>query len=170
MRITLRGDSGFCRWRMLAWCERHGVNYIVGIARNARLSARAKPLLAQAREAFDHRGKKQRLFGEFSYAAKTWDTPRRVLVKAEHSARGANPRYVLTHLKGIPQHLYDKVYCARGDMENRIKEQQLDRFADRTRCHRWWPNPYRVLLSTLAYALLNAIRTRALAGTELARA
>ena len=114
------------------------MDYIVGIARNARLSALAKPVLAQAREAFDHRGTKQ--------------------------------RYVLTNLKGTPQYLYDKVYCARGEMENRIKEQQLDLFADHTRCHRWWPNPYRVLLSTLAYGLLNAIRTRALAGTELARA
>ena len=170
VRITLRGDSGFCRWRMLTWCERQGVDYIVGIARNKRLNALAQPLLIQAREAFEHSGNKQRLFDEFFYAAKTWDRPRRVLVKAEHSARGSNPRYVVTNLAGSPQRLYDAVYCARGDMENRIKEQQLHLFADRTSCHDWWPNQYRVLLSALAYVLINTIRRIALAGTELARA
>ena len=168
--ITLRGDSGFCRWRMLRWCERNGVDYIVGIARNKRLNALARPLLIQAKEAFEHSGHKQRLFDELAYAAKTWDRPRRVIVKAEHAARGSNPRYVVTNLTGSPQQLYDALYCARGDMENRIKEQQLDLFADRTSCHAWWPNQYRVLLSALAYVLLNTIRRIALADTELARA
>ena len=170
VKITLRGDSGFCRWRMLRWCERHGVDYIVGIARNPRLNALAQPLLIQAKGAYEHSGNKQRRFDEFGYAAKTWDRRRRVLVKAEHTARGSNPRYVVTNLSGAPQRLYDAVYCARGDMENRIKEQQLDLFADRTSCHAWWPNQYRVLLSALAYVLLNTIRRIALAGTELARA
>ena len=170
VRITFRGDSGFCRWRMLTWCERHGVDYIVGIARNKRLNAQAQPLLIEAREAFERSGDKQRLFDEFHYAAKTWDRPRRVIVKAEHTARGSNPRYVVTNLRGSPQHLYDALYCARGDMENRIKEQQLHLFADRTSCHDWWPNQYRVLLSAFAYVLLNTIRRVALAGTELARA
>ena len=170
VKITFRGDSGFCRWRMLRWCERNGVDYIVGIARNQRLSALAKPLLLEAKEAFGHSGDKQRLFDDLLYAARTWDRPRRVIVKAEHTTRGSNPRYVVTNLNGPPQHLYDAVYCARGDMENRIKEQQLDLFADRTSCHAWWPNQYRVLLSALAYVLLNTIRRIALAGTELARA
>jgi hypothetical protein len=170
VKITLRGDSGFCRWRMLRWCERHGVDYIVGIARNKRLNAWAQPLLIEAREAFEQSGEKQRLFDEFFYAAGTWDKSRRVIVKAEHSAGGSNPRYVVTNLAGRPQHLYDAIYCARGDMENRIKEQQLHLFADRTSCHEWWPNQYRVLLSAFAYVLLNTIRRIALTGTELARA
>ena len=170
VKITLRGDSGFCRWRMLSWCERHGVDYIVGTARNKRLNAIAQPLLRQAHAAFEQSGDKQRLFDQFFYAAGTWDRRRRVIVKAEHTARGSNPRYVVTNLRGSPQHLYDALYCLRGDMENRIKEQQLHLFADRTSCHHWWPNQYRVLLSAFAYVLLNTIRRVALAGTELARA
>ena len=170
VRITFRGDSGFCRWRMLRWCEENGVDYIVGIARNKRLAALAQPLLIEAKEAFAQSGDKQRLFDAFHYAAGSWDRSRRVIVKAEHTAKGSNPRYVVTNLRGAPQHLYDAIYCARGDMENRIKEQQLDLFADRTSCHAWWPNQYRVLLSAFAYVLLNTIRRVALAGTELARA
>ena len=170
VKIVFRGDSGFCRWRMLRWCERQGVGYIVGIARNPRMNALSKPLRNQALRAYEDSGDKQRLFGEFLYAAQTWDRRRRVIVKAEHTARGSNPRYIVTNLAGSPQHLYDAVYCARGDMENRIKEQQLHLFADRTSCHHWWPNQYRVLLSAFAYVLLNAIRRIALAGTELARA
>lgn len=170
VKITLRGDSGFCRWRMLRWCEDQGVGYIVGIARNDRLAALAEPLLIEARQAFAQSGDKQRLFDTFFYAAGSWDKPRRVIVKAEHTAKGSNPRYVVTNLTGPPQHLYDAIYCARGDMENRIKEQQLHLFADRTSCHEWWPNQYRVLLSAFAYVLLNTIRRVALAGTELARA
>ena len=171
VKIVFRGDSGFCRWRMLRWCERQGVGYIVGIARNPRMNALSKPLRNQAQEAYEQSGDKQRLFDEFFYAAQTWDRRRRVIVKAEHTARGSNPRYIVTNLAGSPQHLYDAVYCARGDMENRIKEQQLHLFADRTSCHHhWWPNQYRVLLSAFAYVLLNAIRRIGLTGTELARA
>ena len=120
--------------------------------------------------AFERTGVKQRVFGEFGYAARSWDRRRRVLVKAEHGARGANPRYVLTNLSGAPQRLYERIYCARGDMENRIKEQQLDLFADRTSCHCWWANQFRLLMSSFAYVLLEAIRRLALHGTELARA
>ena len=170
VKIVFRGDSGFCRWRMLFWCDRHNVGYIVGIARNPRLNVLSQPLRNQALQAFEQSGDKQRLFDEFFYAAQTWDRRRRVIVKAEHTARGSNPRYIVTNLAGSPQHLYDAVYCARGDMENRIKEQQLHLFADRTSCHHWWPNQYRVLLSAFAYVLLNTIRRIALAGTELARA
>ncbi len=163
VKITFRGGSGFCRWRMLRWCERRGVDYIVGIARNKRLNALAMPLLHQAHAAFEQSGDKQRLFDEFFYAAKIWDQPRRVIVKAEHTAGESNPRYVVTNLAGSPQHLYDAIYCARGDMENRIKEQQLHLFADRTSCHDWWPNQYRVLLSAFADVLLNTLRRIALA-------
>jgi hypothetical protein len=170
VRIVFRGDSGFCRWRMLRWCERHGVDYIVGIARNTRLNRFAKPMLDAARERFERTGSKQRLFGEFYYAAGTWNRERRVIVKAEHTAKGSNPRYIVTNMNGEAKRLYDQVYCARGEMENRIKEQQLDLFADRTSCHRWWPNQFRLLLSSFAYVLLEAIRRLGLAGTELARA
>ena len=87
----------------------------------------------------------------------------RVIVKAEHTAKGANPRYLVTNLSGAPKRLYERVYCARGEMENRINEQQLDLFADRTSCHRWWPNQFRLLMSSFAYVLLETIRRLALA-------
>jgi len=93
-----------------------------------------------------------------------------VIAKIEHTDKGSNPRYVITNLPGKAKKLYDKRYCARGEMENRIKEQQLDLYADRTSCHRWWPNQFRLLLSSLAYILLESIRRLALADTELARA
>lgn len=169
-RIIFRADSGFCRQHILGWCERNGVKYIVGLARNKRLEKQAKPLTDYARLRFEDNGRKQRLFADMGYAAGTWKRERRVIVKAEHTKKGANPRYVVTNLAGPSQHVYDKLYCARGDMENRIKEQQLDLFADRTSCHRWWPNQWRVLLSGLAYTLLEGIRRLGLRGTELARA
>jgi hypothetical protein len=170
VKIIFRGDSGFCRWRMLAWCERYGVKYIVGIARNKRLQALTAGLQDEAQACHTERGGKVRWFTDLSYAAGSWDHPRRVIAKIEHSERGSNPRYVVTNLKGDAQALYDRLYCARGEMENRIKEQQLDLFADRTSCHRWWPNQFRLLLSSLAYTLLEALRRLALSGTELARA
>ena len=170
VQSIFRGDSGFCRWRMLSWCERHDVGYIVGIAKNARLNRLAKPHLEAARARFEDTGAKQRRFAEFAYAAASWNKPRRVIVKAEHGAKGANPRYVVTNVPGDSKRLYEKLYCARGEMENRIKEQQLDLFSDRTSCQRWWPNQFRLLLSSIAYVLLETIRRRALQGTELARA
>lgn len=169
-RIIIRADSGFCRWRMLRWCDNHGVGYIVGMAKNKRINALAADLQAEAEEAYRRTGKKQRLFSETLYSAKTWDRERRVIIKAEHSSRGSNPRYVLTNLPGDPQKLYDRDYCQRGDMENRIKEQQLDLFSDRTSCHKWWANQFRLLLSSLAYTLVDSIRRIALKGTELANA
>ncbi len=168
--ITLRGDSGFCRQKMLNWCERHNVHYIVGLAKNPRLQALSKPYTEQAKSQFETTQQKQRLFTEFQYKAGPWKCKRRVILKAEHLPKGGNPRYVVTNLTGDPQTLYDQVYCARGEMENRIKEQQLDLFADRTSCSFWWPNQFRLLLSTLAYTLIHAIRRIALQQTELAQA
>ncbi len=170
VRIIFRGDSGFCRHRMLGWCERRGVGYIVGLAKNARLDALGAPWLDRAASGFATSGDKQRLFGEFPYAAGTWRRERRVIARIEHGPKGANPRYIVTNLEGNGRELYEKLYCQRGDMENRIKEQQLDLFADRTSCHGWWPNQLRLLLASLAYVLIAAIRRLALAGTEMARA
>ena len=170
VRITFRGDSGFCRHRMLDWCESHDVGYIVGIRRNPVLERMAEPAMVAAELAFDEHRVKQRWFADLPYAAQTWSRERRVICKAEVTAKGRNPRFIVTNLQGDGQHLYDDVYCARGDMENRIKEQQLGLFADRTSCHRWWANQFRVLLSGLAYMLLEAIRRLALQGTELANA
>ena len=170
VKIIFRGDSGFCRWRMLRWCDNHRIGYIVGLAKNKRINAMAADLMEQAQEQFEASGVKQRIFGETMYAAKAWDRKRRVIMKAEHSSQGNNPRYVVTNLPGDPQRLYDRDYCARGDMENRIKEQQLDLFSDRTSCHNWWPNQIRLLLSSLAYILIESVRRLALKGTELAAA
>jgi len=170
VRIIFRGDSGFCRWRMLRWCDSHNVGYIAGLAKNSRINDQARPYIEKAEKRFNRTQKKQRIFTSVRYRALTWDKERRVIVKAEHTEQGSNPRYVVTNIKGRAQPLYDKVYCARGDMENRIKEQQLDLFSDRTSCHKWWPNQFRLLLSSLAYILVEAIRRLALKGTELAKA
>ena len=170
VKIIFRADSGFCRHRMLSWCERHGVSYIVGIAKNSRLNAGLELLMASAEQAQQERGQPVRWFTEFRYRAGSWKDSRRIIGKAEVTMLGRNPRYVVTNLKGDPQKLYDRLYCARGDMENLIKQQQLDLFADRTSCHQWWPNQFRLLLSSLAYILIESIRRLALKGTELARA
>jgi len=170
VNIIFRGDSGFCRWRLLRWCDAHRVGYVVGLAKNARVLGLAKTFMEQAQRDFTSQQHKQRLFGEVKYAADTWDKERRVLVKAEHTDKGSNPRFVVTNLECEAQKLYDEVFCARGEMENRIKEQQLGLFADRTSCHGWWANQFRLLLSSCAYVLMERLRALGLAGTELARA
>jgi hypothetical protein len=169
-RIVLRADSGFCRWRMLRWCEANEVGYIVGLARNARLEALLAPELEQAAQDFATSQTKQRRFVDLRYAAKSWDQERRVIGKAEHTPKGPNPRFILTNLAGPARELYDDIYCARGEAENRIKEQQLALFADRTSCHAWWANQFRLLLSSCAYTLIEAIRRLGLKGTAMARA
>lgn len=166
VRLIWRADSGFCRWRMLQWSDRHHVDYIVGLAKNQRLTNLAGDLLDEAEERWKKTGEKQRNFQWIEYGASTWDRSRRVIAKAEHSDKGRNPRFVVTSLKGDCARLYDEIYCARGDMENRIKEQQLGLFADRTSCHAWWPNQLRLLMSTLAYVLIDTLRRHALKGTE----
>jgi Transposase DDE domain group 1 len=170
VKITIRGDSGFCRWRTMRWCDSHGVGYILGIAKNPALERHAADELGTAARRFALTGEAQRLFGSFAYKADTWDRARKVIVKAEHTAKGANPRFVVTNVPGEARELYEDVYCQRGDMENRIKEQQLDLFADRTSCHRFLANQFRLLLSSAAYVLVQALRRIALSGTELATA
>ena len=170
VRIIFRGDSGFCRWKLMRWCDRNGVYYILGLAKNAVLKRMAQPWTVPAEINYNRTGDKQRLFGSFSYGAKTWDRPRRVIVKAEYGDLGANPRFVVTNMPGDEQELYDEGYCQRGDMENRIKEQQLGLFADRTSCHWFLANQFRVLLAAGAYVLLETLRRKGLAGTELATA
>ena len=170
VKIILRADSGFCRWKMLRWCESHQVDYIVGIAKNERLKALSAKLEQRAERKYRKSGEKVRLFKRFKYKADSWDKKRCIIAKAEHTAQGANPRFIVTGLAGNVQKIYDQVYCARGEMENRIKEQQLGLFSDRTSCHYWWPNQFRLLLSSCAYVLLEALRRLGLKSTELARA
>ena len=170
VKIIFRGDSGFCRWKMLRWCDRHGVDYIVGLAKNPALTKLSQTLMIRAENAFKETGQKQRLFGEFPYAAGSWDKPRRVIARIEHTEKGENPRFITTTLAGEGQHLYEQIYCARGEVENRIKEQQLGLFADRTSCHDFVANQFRLLLSSLAYVLIETLRRTCLATTELAQA
>jgi hypothetical protein len=170
VKIIFRGDSGFCRWKMLRWCDRRGVDYIVGLAKNSALTKLSATLIASAENAFKETGQKQRLFGEFTYAAGTWDKERRVIARIEHTDKGENPRFIVTSLAGQGQQLYEQIYCARGEMENRIKEQQMGLFADRTSCHDFVANQFRLLLSSLAYVLIETLRRTCLAGTELAQA
>lgn len=170
VKIIFRGDSGFCRHRMLGWCERHDVKYIVGIARNKRLENVIEPAMQLVEQLLELTGEKQREFFRFHYAAGTWKQSRQVIAKLEVTDKGRNPRFIITNLEGDKQVLYDDLYCARGDMENRIKEQQMGLFADRTSAHYWWANQFRLLLSSLAYVLMEGIRRLGLKGTELARA
>jgi hypothetical protein len=178
VKIIFRGDSGFCRWKMLRWCEKHDVTYIVGLARNSRLKEMAQPHMDQARRQFEQQpdGGPQRAFADIRYGAYSWDKERRIIVKAEYLPGGDksepkdNIRFVVTNLDGEGRTLYEDFYCKRGDAENRIKEQQLGLFADRTSCHEFTPNQLRVLLSAAAYVLLQHLRQEALGGTDLADA
>jgi len=170
VKIIFRGDSGFCRWRLMRWCDKHDVGYIIGLARNAVLIRLAEQFISISKTQFEQTQQKQRIFGEFMYAADTWDKQRRVIVKAEHLGQGENTRFVVTNLAGDPQELYDNLYCQRGEMENRIKEQQLGLFADRTSCHDFVANQFRVLLSAAAYILIETLRREVLVDTELANA
>jgi Transposase DDE domain group 1 len=169
-KIVVRGDSGFCRQRILRWCERSGVSYIVGLARNARLQATVQYAEAMLADEYARTGVKQRLIDEFVYAADSWDIERRVITRLEYGAQGNNPRFVVTNLEGDATHLYEQLYCARGEAENRIKEAQLDLFGTRASCRRFAANQLRLLLAALAYTLMQRLRSMALAGSELERA
>ena len=125
--------------------------------------------MKRARDEYERTAEKQRLFGAVIYGAKSWSLKRSVIVKAEHTDKGAIPCFIVTSLNGDNEYIYDKIYCARGEMENRIKE-QMQLFSIRTSAHRWWPNQWRILLSAMAYTLAEYIRSNALEGTELAKA
>ncbi len=174
VRIILRGDSGFCREALMAWGEENGVDYVFGLAKNKRLQKILGGELHQAQQQFAATGEPARLFQEFEYRTrKSWSRPRRVIGKAEHLAKGANPRFVVTSLSAermAPQALYEELYCARGEMENRIKEQQLYLFADRTSCQTMRANQLRLWLSSVAYVLLQTLRQQGLKDTPLAAA
>jgi Transposase DDE domain group 1 len=174
VKILLRGDAGFCREKLMAWCEREGIDYIFGLAQNPRLKKQIEPHMAQVEKQYQETHTPARVFSEFFYSTKdTWSRQRRVIAKAEHLDKGANPRFVVTSLSAeqmAAQELYEKGYCARGDCpENRIKEQQLDLFADRTSTGKMWSNQLRLYFSSMAYVLMQSLRT-ALAGAELEKA
>jgi len=175
VKIVLRGDGGFCREKLMAWCEREGMDYIFGLAQNARLKKQIEPEMAQAEKQYEQTKASARVFTEFFYATEdTWSRQRRVIAKAEHIAKGANPRFVVTSLpqqQMAAQELYEKEYCARGECpENRIKEQQLDLFADRTSTGKMWSNQLRLYFSSITYVVMQTLRRTALAGTELEKA
>ena len=174
VRIVVRGDSGFCRDDIMDWCERNGVDYVLGLARNDRLARRIDKALRKSRRRHAGTGKASRRFREFRYRTrKSWSRTRRVVAKAEWLAKGANPRFVVTSLGSDiagAQHLYEKMYCARGDMENRIKECQLDLFADRTSTATLRANQLRLHFASFAYVLMHGLRRLALPGTRWAKA
>jgi Transposase DDE domain group 1 len=172
VKIILRADSGFCRDGLMSWCEDNGVYYLLGIARNPVLERELESSLATAKElAEQSESKSARVFHEFSYKAKKWPGPkRRVIGKAEWTVLGRNPRFIITNLAGDARGLYEQDYCARGEMENRIKEQQQDLFADRTSTAGLRSNQLRLWFSTLAYLLMHRLREIGLKGTQLAHA
>ncbi len=170
VRITFRADSGFCRQRIINYCERADVGFIIGLARNARLQAITEFAELAMREQFEQTGLKQREVGEFNYAASSWRTERRVITRLEYGQQGNNPRYVVTNRGEDATWLYDGLYCQRGEAENRIKEAQVGMFATRTSCHVFQSNQLRMLLSALGYVLIERLRALALKGTTLATA
>lgn len=170
VRLIVRGDSGFCRQRLIRWCERQDVGYVIGLARNAVLHRQVEGWERLMEHRYSAGGIKQRLIREFRYAAQTWDRPRRVVTRLEFGAQGSNPRFIVTNLDGTPADLYDGLYCLRGEAENRIKETQLDLFGTRASCRRFLAKWLRVLFSALAYTLMQRLRELALANTELAKA
>jgi len=174
VEIILRGDGGFCRESLMSWCEEHGVGYVFGLAKNQRLIKIIGRQLHEAQLQFETAKQPARVFTEFSYQTrKSWQRQRRVVAKAEHLDKGANPRFVVTSLAAeqfSTQALYEELYCARGEMENRIKEQQLALFADRTSTELMRSNQLRLYFSTFAYQLLQGLRRLGLTGTEMAQA
>ena len=165
-----RGDSGFCRQRIINYCERANAHYIIGLARNPRLQAITEFMEPAMKDSYTATGLKQREIGEFVYAAQSWARERRVITRLEYGGQGNNPRYVVTNLTGVAQELYDDLYCQRGEAENRIKEAQVGLFATRTSCHVFQSNQLRMLLAALGYVLIERLRALALAGTKLATA
>ena len=174
VRIIVRGDSGFCREELMAWCEAHDVGYLFGLAKNDRLEKAIAKALRKSRRRYLQRGRASRRFRELRYRTRqSWSRTRRVVAKAEHLAKGPNPRFVVTNLDAKTagaRVLYEDLYCARGEMENRIKEQQLGLFADRTSTATLRANQLRLYLSSFAYLLMHGLRRLGLAGTRWAKA
>jgi len=173
VRIILRADSGFCRDGLMNWCENNHVEFVFGLARNSRLETMLAPQMREAAAQFAQTGQRARIFTEFPYETlDSWTRPRRVIAKAEHTEGKANPRFVVTSLTAeswSPQPLYEDLYCARGDMENRIKE-QLSLFADRVSAETIKANQLRIYFSAIAYVLVDGLRRLALTGTDMATA
>ena len=177
VKIILRGDSGFCRNELMSWCEANRVDYVFGLARNQRLRRIIGPQMWEATQQWGKTGKPARVFSEFTYKTRKrknggWDRERRVVAKAEHIDGKENPRFVVTSLKAeewAAQALYEELYCARGEMENRIKE-QFSLFADRVSSETMRANQLRLYLSSMAYVLVCGLRRLGLKGTELEKA
>ena len=174
VQVVVRGDSGFCREHLMRWCEANGVAYLFGLAKNSRLLALLEPELQQAQQQFTQTKEPARVFKDFSYCTRdSWSRERRVVGKAEYLGKGPNPRFVVTSLSPqefAAQALYEQEYCGRGDMENRLKEQQLMLFANRVSCATMRANQVRLCLATVAYIVLRALRQFGLGQTELAQA
>jgi Transposase DDE domain group 1 len=174
VRILLRADSGFAREALMAWCESHGVDFLFGLAKNSRLIGEIEAELAAAQQQSQRTGKSARRFKDFTWQThNSWSRQRRVVAKAEWTAGEANPRFVVTSLareEHQARHLYEKLYCARGEMENRIKECQLDLYADRTSAHTMRANQLRLCFASMAYVLICALRRIGLKHTQFARA
>lgn len=172
--IILRADSGFCRDELLSWCEQQQVDYVFGLAKNSRLLGKIRKPMRKAQRRYAETGKAAREFVEFRYQTRqSWSRKRRVVAKAEYLDKGMNPRFVVTSLSAWQleaRSLYEDFYCARGEMENRIKEQQLDLFADRTSTALMRSNQIRLYFSSIAYCLMQALRELGLARTEMAKA
>ena len=174
VKIVVRGDSGFCRDKIMAWCEAHGIDFVFGFAKNERLKAMIAQELQFAKEQYEQTKEASRFFKDFRYQTlESWTRERRVVAKAEHLEKGSNPRFIVTSIemeRMDEQTLYEQLYCARGDMENRIKEQQLWLFADRTSAGKMRANQIRLYLSSAAYMLLQALRRLGLRDTQMAAA
>jgi len=174
VRILLRADSGFARDGLMTWCESNGVDFLFGLAKNSRLVEALTSELAQAAEQSQKTGKPARRFKDFAWRTRdSWSHERRVVAKAEWTEGKANPRFVVTSLareEHEARHLYEKLYCARGEMENRIKECQLDLYADRTSAKTMRANQLRLWFAAIAYVLICALRRMGLAHTQFARA
>ncbi len=174
VKIVVRGDSGFCRDKIMSWCEAHGIDFVFGFAKNERLKAMIAQELQHAKERYEQTKEASRVFKDFRYRTlESWTRERRVVAKAEHLDKGPNPRFIVTSIeiqRIDAQILYEQLYCARGDMENRIKEQQLWLFADRTSTGKMRANQIRLYFSSAAYMLMQALRRLGLRGTQMAAA
>jgi Transposase DDE domain group 1 len=174
VRVLLRADSGFAREALMAWCEDNDVDFLFGLAKNARLNAEIATELAAAQAQSQSTGQPARRFRDFTWQTRTsWSRERRVVAKAEWTGGEANPRFVVTSLareEHEARHLYEKLYCARGEMENRIKECQLDLYADRTSAHTMRANQLRLWFASMAYILICTLRRIGLSHTQFARA